>query len=207
MSSRESDWGLPDVRGGDPALGSSPSGASPGLQGVLENFVRLPGFGKLITRGKAGDLSAGAKGGVDIDRVNRAVLGPLDAGKIAPSHNYLITSTSFVEVDSYYLAGTMACSGRPVRIDVAGGVNIGSSTGIILSAMMDGADVSGYTFNGLAWTYTGGDVWLSGWHLMTPPAGLHRFALAARVDSLPSGTGGVIYGDTINPVKIMVMEI
>jgi microcystin-dependent protein len=46
VSSR--DWG--DVRGGAPAEGSSPSGATAALHGVLENFVRSPAFASLLER-------------------------------------------------------------------------------------------------------------------------------------------------------------
>lgn len=44
----ESDWGLGDVRSRDPALGTSPSGASEGLYGVLKTFLRSPEFVSML---------------------------------------------------------------------------------------------------------------------------------------------------------------
>lgn len=198
---RQTDWGTPDVRGDDPAVGSSPSGASGALYGLLQSFVRMPGFGKLIPKGRAGDLSQGATGGIDIDRINRATLGPL---KGQTTGNYTVSGTTFTDLDSQRLSGTMACTGRPVRIDISLGANIGSSTGVIFSAAMDGTEVTG-VYDGMAWTYTGGDEWLAGWAVITPPAGLHRFSLVAKCNTAASSS--TVYAGALDIVQIFVCEL
>jgi hypothetical protein len=199
MSTRsQSDWGRGDVRDTNPLLGSSPSGASEELYGVLQNFVRLPGFGKMLVQGRAGDLSATAAGGIDMNRLNRSMLGPL-YGKA--SGDYPITSLSFAEVDAPLLGGSMVCTGRPVRIEISMGGNLGSATGLVLSAFMDGVEVTGKS-DGMAWIYAGGDLWISGWHVMTPTVGTHRFSLVAKAIT---GGSATIYTST--KVQMFVAEL
>lgn len=199
MSTR--DWGVPDVRGDPAQPGSSPSGANGALYGVLENFVRLPDFGKRLVKGRIGNL-AGTSGGIDIDRVNRGMLGPLFGSKTVGS--YPITATSWAEVDSFNLAGTMVCSGRPVMILMALDAAIGSAGNIEVSVAMDGVEVTG-TVDGLGLidTASAGDFNLVNWYVKPVSAGQHRFALVAKVNT---GSGS-IWSSTDDEVRMCVMEI
>lgn len=197
---RQTDWGGGDVRSENPILGSSPSGASEQLFGVMQNFVRLPGYGKMLAKGKAGDLSGGVQGGIDIDRVNRSMLGPLYG---RTTGGYTFTLAAWTEVDPVLLAGKMVCTGRPVRVDISSGLNKGAATAIIVSVTMDGTEISGKA-DGLMWNYTANDLFVTGWRVLTPPAGIHRFALVAFMSGV--GTGSM-YSDASDTVSMIVMEI
>jgi microcystin-dependent protein len=50
MSPNESDWGLGDVRGGDPLRGSGPSGMSEALYGLVRNFLQSPEAASILRR-------------------------------------------------------------------------------------------------------------------------------------------------------------
>jgi hypothetical protein len=192
------DWGLGDVRSGGAAPGSSPTGASEGLYGVLQTFVRSPEFGKLITPGRIGDLSQGTNGGIDANRINRGLLGPLHGG----TSNYSITATTFAEVDSVNLAGTLYCTGRPVLVLVSVTVVGRGTNQINLSVTMDGTEITGKS-NGMTISLLVAQG-ISALALLTPSVGMHRFALVASVDA---GTGTVYSDAAANTVTLAALEL
>lgn len=204
---RQSDWGAGDVRGDSPLLGSSPSGASEQLYGLLQNYVRLPGFGKQLVLGRIGDLSGGVNGGIDMNRVNRSMLGPLYGANVG---SYTITAANYTEVDPQNLAGKMTCTGRPVIVLMSALVTRSSTLAVLtLSVSMDGAEITGPAVGssdgmGLVDLNAAPDFNLVNWRIMTPPAGQHRFALVAKVGG--SGTG-TIWSSPDDVVQLAVVEL
>jgi hypothetical protein len=195
------------VRGGDPAPGASPTGAGESLYVVMQTFVRQPGFGKLLTKGKIGDLSMGVRGGIDADRINRSMLGPLYGTLAVGGPNYSVTSAApaWAEIDSTRLAGAMVCSGRPVRIDISAGATKGTTQSIQISVAMDGTEVTGVS-DGMMWIDATGDQFLTGWHVMTPTPGVHRFAMVADV-VVAGGSGALLYAGSTDIVQMSVTEL
>lgn len=118
--------------------------------------------------------------------------------------NYSVTGTGFTELDAGNLAGRVALTGRPIRIDLWGNVNKGAgSTVLQLSVTMDGAEVTN-TSNGMALVFDTGTAYsVAGWHwVLRPQPGERRFAVVAKVNA---GTS-TIFGDGANRICMSVEE-
>lgn len=166
----------------------------------VRELLRGSEVGSLLEPATIDAQTARQGSGVPISKIRRGLLGPLRG---RTSGNYTVTSTNFVELDGALLAGTLVCTGRPVRIDISAGATIGTSTGIILSASMDGVEVTG-TYDGLAWAYQGGDLFLVGWTIITPRPGPRRFAFVAKLNTAGSGT---VYSSTLDVAQLAVTEL
>jgi hypothetical protein len=152
----------------------------------------------LLAPGTIGAQTAGQGSGIPMGALRRGLLGPLYGNA-----NYTVPSTTYAELDSKNLAGILVCSGRPVRVDFSAGMNMGTSNGLIVSASMDGVEVT-QKYDGLGWVYTAGDFFITGWRILTPRPGPRRFALIAKLNAAGSGT---VYGGTDDVCQMAVTEL
>lgn len=165
---------------------------------ALNEILAGPSIADLLPPGTIGDQTDAHGAGVPISAIRRGMLGPL----MGRSSNYSVTATSFAELDSANLAGVMVCTGRPVLILIAAGVQPASA--LWISVAMDGTEVTGR--GGMAYSIQSAvaGLWLSPWAIVTPRPGPRRFAMVARVNT---GTGSIFSDTSGNLVQMTVLEL
>lgn len=165
----------------------------------VRSLLSGPELAAMLPPGSIGTQSAVQGAGIPLSAVRRGLL--MLSGRLTA--HYTVTSTAWTEIDSVNLAGTLVCTGRPVRVDIETGCNKGATTGIILSAQMDGVEVSGKT-DGLIWNFSPEDLYVSGWHILTPRPGPRRFAMVAAIYGAGTAT---MYAGAGDAIQMAVCEL
>lgn len=118
--------------------------------------------------------------------------------------NYTISATTFTEVDSTALAGTLVCQGGPIIISAnIPAAEAGTTALLALSFTWRGEEVSGVA-NGLAVTESTSYVPMAPWiYIADPGVGSGRFALVA----LRATANGTIFADASNMIQLLAREV
>lgn len=136
---------------------------------------------------------------------------PIDAVRRKSTHithtegsNYTISATTFTEVDSAALSGTLECQGGPIIISAnIPAAEAGAAALLAVSFTWRGEEVSGVA-NGLALTESTSYVPMAPWiYIADPGVGTGRFALVA----LRATANGTIFADANNMIQLLAREV